>query len=177
MFILIGSVAGAAVLSVACCCGGVFWLGRKWTNEKEERLAPFQPYLAEFSQKPKLRRHDLDEPYVKEKVLPIDLGARQVDDDVLRKLPVELRPEKPEDVGTIALLEWRKEKAGEYEGGAIAYIWVCQVFLVDRSRKMIVGEELIEGEAKETTSEWKSEDTGRKPVEAIVKYLSSLPSG
>jgi hypothetical protein len=168
------AVLGVGVVFFVVCCGILGVVTVVGARIRAQRVAPFQPHLDEYAQRPKETAEDLENPHIQGKVLPLDPPERRVNYDVLIKLPPALSPQGPVEVGAVALLEWSKKKVGVYDKGGNAYIQVCHLTLVDKARNVIAGEEDFEGVPKVTTSS-SGDDTGPRPIEEIVDYLSSLP--
>jgi hypothetical protein len=161
------------VLALSCGCFGIIAVVY-WAKVKSE-IAPFEAHIAEYTRTPDPLEGDADAGYIKGKVIPIDRGKDEIDAQFWTHLPTTLKPEKPEEVGTIVWLEWDKEEAGEYEGGGTAYIQTCDVTVIDKARNIIVGQAHFEGEEKKEIAKRAKEGTGEKPYSKIVSYLNKLP--
>jgi len=127
-------------------------------------------------------RSELDKPpYVKGKVIVIDINTRNIDGTYFA-LPEDLRARSPEEVETIVLLEWGKLKVGEYEPtktnvlAVDALVLTCKASLIDKQRGLIVGESQFRGGDPPPRLDVGKANYGPKPTPQIINWLKSLSS-
>ena len=80
--------------------------------------------------------------------------------------------ENPNEVGTVVLLNWRKEILNTNLAGIEFCRVLCEVMVVDVAKHSIVGRKEFAGKTPEGTHRW-----GSSPENEIVAYLNSLPKG
>lgn len=78
--------------------------------------------------------------------------------------------ENPNDVGTVVLLNWRKEVLSTNLAGINFVRVLCELTVVDVGRHSIVGKKQFTGSSPEGTHRW-----GSSPEKEIVEYLNALP--
>ena len=96
-------------------------------------------------------------------------------DPLLLDLPDDLRAADPGEVGTVVWLRWETELVGSYTGGGPAWIWKCQVTVIDKSQRALLGEREFRGSDPPQTTANSGGDYGSKPVGEVVNYLTKLP--
>lgn len=111
---------------------------------------------------------------VKGKIIPIDVKAREID-YVYFDMPDDIRPIKPEDVGTVALLEWDKVQVGTYSGGSPAYQQTVRVTVVDKDTRGVIGQAEYQGSMPPQRKKSSESGTGSKPEGEVVNFLKTLP--
>lgn len=139
---------------------------------------------------PDLDRAGRDLPYVRGKIVAVNISEnryqnrqRRREIDPLRgDLPVELRGESPEEIGTAVWLDWTEHRIGTYSapgssGGVGAYVYLCQATLVDLVEKRVLVERPFLGAAPDQrVGISRIRDVyGEKPTKQIVDWLSELP--
>jgi hypothetical protein len=156
------------IVAIALCVGAFF--GIQWMM-REGELSKFKDLAQSYAQTP--GEPDGGEPRVVGKVLPINLDGRKPD-HLYFDMPEGMRAAKPEEVGTVVLLNWGKEQVGTYTGGGAAYQQTCQVTVVNhKTKKVIVSQMFLGGEPPQTTKS--STATGSSPGPDIVRFLGQLP--
>ncbi|MBM4073396.1 MAG: hypothetical protein FJ271_31405 [Planctomycetes bacterium] len=145
---------------------------------------------AAYVEVPNLDRAGCDFPYVRGKIVTVNISEnryqnlkRRREIDPLRgDLPVELRGESPEEIGVAVWLDWTEHRIGSYgapgsSGGVGAYVYLCQATLVDLVDKRVLVERAFRGEAPDTrVGISRVRDVhGDKPTRQIVDWLSTLP--
>src|SRR5262249_26329258 len=98
-----------------------------------DRIQKFNELRSVWLEKPKSSDPTLE--YVRGKVLPYgfigDGRGTGVDPDLYKGLPEELKPDTPEEVATLAYLEWRTEEITTKKVAwqiyyILGYQWVCK---------------------------------------------------
>ena len=79
------------------------------------------------------------------KIIPVDVKDNAID-YVYFDLPDELRPAKPDEVATVALVSWGKVEYGKYSNGSIAYRQDCNVRVFDKATGAEIAATYLEGE-------------------------------
>jgi hypothetical protein len=171
----------AIVVGVIAMCSGVMYWAVSSENEKkrieqEQRnafAAPFQAHLAEYM--PVAPQRDLQPPYRRGKVVPINLSAKGID-AMLVELPHPVRPDRPEDVGTIVWLQWRTEIVGRYTDNVDAFVVKCNVTLIDKSLGIIIAEQEFTGSQPPDRRQHHSDSNiGSTPNHEVMNWLLNLP--
>ena len=141
-----------AVLLALFCAGCQLFGG----NPAQQDLDRLQARLEEFSQIPP-REQLTDQPYIKGRVLIV---TRKPDMPFLMMTQEphyypsdrakEVLAQAPEQVGTVVVLNYSKEKAGSYKvvegsGGVGAYREVCELVLIDRSIPAVIHRKTFRG--------------------------------
>lgn len=155
---------------------------------RDHRVGPFNNHLKEyasFSSLPEAKDETV-QPYRKGKVLPIlmedVLGDKAYTGNIPRvcfelyfDLPDELRPQKPEDVGTVILVYKRQDRVGVYNNGEPAWKENYSLKIVDRTSKTMIEEKAFVGSDPPVKKFSQSSNRGTSPVKEIIAYLQSLP--
>jgi hypothetical protein len=159
-------------------------------NCKEQR---FQPCMQEYASLAGLPQ-SAEQAYITGPFAVVDIGEAINDEEDYYYLPQRLSPlhfnpevkgeaDKPEEVKTVILLNWGKELVGKYgTSGVKAYRPTCEVIVVDRARRAVVGREFLRGsEPPESRILAGPRDTrfagvfGSTPWREIVAYIQRLP--
>ena len=151
-----------------------FWIARPMMV-----MGPYKEHLAEYmaiaslSQDPEdlAKNVQINGSMHVGKIVPIDMSKKSVD-SLLMALPDDVRPGKPEEVGTIAALWWDEHLIGHYGTKGSAYQWRCTLVLWDKATKTPIAEEHFVG--SEPPSEANGTRTGSKPYGELVEYLKKL---
>ena len=159
-------------------------------NQVQQDLDRLQARLEEFSQIPS-REQLTDQPYITGRMLVVtknpDVPFLQMTQEAhyyLSDRATELLAQTPEQVGTVALLNYSKEKAGSYKvvdgsGGVGAYREVCELILIDRSIPAVIHRKTFRGpEPLSTTSISQHQAIVVTPVDLteLRNYILKLPS-
>ncbi len=151
----------------------------------------------EFSQPPQ-RVQLTDQPYVRGKLLifrrkdPSESFSRH--DLSAYGNFMEISAQTPEEVGTVALLHYRRQQAGTYtvegQGRSVpGYVWVCDLTLIDRSIPAVIHRRTFRGSEFGTeaadliapnrrqgqAAQDATEVVGEEPNREVASYLISLP--
>jgi hypothetical protein len=174
---------GAVVL--ALLCAGCPLIGGDPAQESRKRL---RSQVEELSRIPP-REQLTDQPYIRGRALVVTKKQHppltSMEDPVLwgSDRAKELMAESPEQVGTVVVMNYSKEKAASYniegsKGGVGGYREVCEVTIIDLSIPAVIHRETFRGPdlpptkvIRETTSEILS------PVDlnAVRNYVMNLP--
>ena len=149
-----------------------------WIGGPLMPIGPFKAHLQEYmtvaaSDHPEAATRD-GEP-LKGKLIPLDMKTKTID-PVLTDLSKELRPGRPEDVGTIAALWWDEHKVGHYgSSGGGAYRWECRIMVWDKATGDLlrVSRNFVGSEPPSTSNHGASQ-SGDKPYKEISAYLNGL---
>ena len=180
LFVIVGSfkekktVRWALVGILAGVVPSIIWIGGPLKT-----LRPFQAHLADYlavasSNNPVTSANE-GQP-LKGKLIPVDMKTKKID-PVLTDLSEELRPDRPEDVGTVAALWWDDHRIGHYgaSGGGGAYRWECRIMVWDKATGALLrvsqnfqGSE-PPGKSNHGVAQW-----GDKPYTQIKTYLNGL---
>jgi hypothetical protein len=108
------------------------------------------------------------------KVLPVDVKAKEVD-WVYYDLPDPLRPNRPEEVGAVALLHWGEEVVGKYgASGGNASRQTCHIVVVNHPTRTVVSQATVRGSEPPSSSRGGRSQSGSKPTAEVVNFLRSL---
>jgi hypothetical protein len=175
-----------AVLLALFCAGCQLFGG----NTAQQELDRLQARLEEFSQIPP-REQLTDQPYIKGRVLVVtrkpdmpSLMMTQEPHYYPSGRAAELLAQSPEQVGTVAVLNYSKEEAGSYKivdapGGVSAFREVCELVLIDRSIPAVIHRKTFRGpEPLSATSISQRQAVVVTPVDLteLRNYIMKLPS-
>lgn len=148
---------------------------RGWGLFKVRRS--FAPLVGEYLTVAK--ENLLSEPYIRKRMIPIDKQKRRVDIELFPHLLEQDRATRPEEVGTVLLLDWGLQEVGRYvdvesrkSTGELAYVHTCTLSIIDWQlrtvigRRSFVGGKPLEGEIV---------GPGMPPYFEIAYYLTNLP--
>jgi hypothetical protein len=170
---------GAAVIVVVM--GLTFLIA--YHDHRNARLAQFQYYVPRYVESPAGDIPPGEAPRIRGKVIPVTLmGKNKVDDKLFFDLPEELQPNTPDEVGTVAWLEWEKKQVAWYKtdhgkGAALApaYVLICHLTVIDRARNLVVARRDFEGgQPPDSIGGLTGEGVGSSPAPQIVDYLRGL---
>jgi hypothetical protein len=175
-----------AVLLALFCAGCQLFSG----NTAQQDLDRLQARLQEFSQLPP-NEQLTDQPYIKGRVLVVtrkpdmpSLEMTQQDYYYPSDRAKDLLAQAPEQVGTVALLNFSKEEAGSYKvvegsGGVSAFREVCELILIDRSIPAVIHRKTFRGpEPRSATSisHYQTEVVTPVDLTELRNYIMKLPS-
>ena len=160
------------VLAIGAVVGGFFGI-RSMIRGKQ--MAPFQAHVQEYLAMAGPAA-PTSEGYVKGKVITVDTKDKSID-YLYFDLPEELQAKTPDEVGTVVLLQWGEEQVGHYDSptGPGAYKHTCQVILVDKERKAVVGGRRFVGSDPPQRKKSSESGYGSKPTSEIVTFLRTVP--
>jgi hypothetical protein len=131
--------------------------------------APFQPVLPEYL----AMRPEDKEPsggVCKGGIITINVASKQID-DLYFDLPDAFKARDPESVKTVVFLSWRKEEAGLYDNGRLAYKYFCMVEMVDRETKELLQRGTFGGLAPPNRLKRLESGEGTKPTVQVIAFL------
>jgi hypothetical protein len=170
----LGWALGVAAL-VAVLCAPMLFL----TYQPPPPLEEFTQRINLWMAKPKF---ESDSAYVRGKVLPIihktatnDRPA--VEFDVYEKLPNDLRPATPDEVGTVLWIDWDCEYLYDHTVAferCVGGIQTCKVTLIDKRADKRLASKSFRGNDP-TQGPGPHPFWGERPVEKIVDYVARLP--
>jgi hypothetical protein len=126
---------------------------------------------------------DPDTCYVRGKVLPYghlrEGYGNRVDKEFYKGLPDELRPRTPDEVASLAWVEWSSENVTTpvFPGQPYQILgsrWVCKVTLIDRRARKKLASRTFRG-SDPTKGARDEHGYGDKPYPEILAYLKALP--
>lgn len=164
-----------------------------WAFRQESKLSGmFAEPIKEFSVQNKVVRNT---PLIlTEKVLPIVLTERgattprtmpRVFVDIFNQLPADLRPERPEDVHTVIVVDWFYERTGIYQTVEVLkekvsniYCGGCTIKIVDRDSHSVIHVheiKLPDGAPKERPGDFIESWYGPQPSEKdVLEYILNI---
>ena len=174
--------AGVVLLALffAGCTGG---------STAQQDLDRLQARLDEFSQIPP-REQLTNQPYIKGRVLVVTkkpgMSASMTQEPYYwtSDRAKDLLAQTPEQVGTVAVLNFSKEEAGTYKvvegsGGVSAFREVCELILIDRSIPAVIHRKTFRGpDPRSATSISQHQAEVVTPVDLteLRNYIMKLPS-
>lgn len=177
----------AVAVLLALFCTGCQLFGGSSAQKDRDRL---QASLEEFSKLP--GEQITDQPYLKGRVLVVtrkpDMPFLTMDQEPLPypddERAKELLAQTPEQVGTVVVLNYSKEKVGTYKivegsGGVNAYREVCELIVIDRSIPAVIHRKTFRGrDPASTTSirETQGEILTSVDITELRSYIMKLPS-
>ena len=138
----------------------------------ESRLDPFDAHLSEYTTATEYQPGD---PYIRGKLLPMDIRQGTIDFVFYQELPRDLRAASPEEVGTVVNRDCVASSVGTYTRGGGAYRWACELKLIDLSISRILKGPTITGSEPPPTKMGSGDEYGSDPLPEIVAYLVALP--
>lgn len=147
----------------------------------ERKLKPFQGHVSEYeSIIDSAVPHAGGSGYIRGKVVIVNarepeenLPAR-IDYRVFFNLPEEMRAKRPDEVGSVVALQWGKEIVGSFSDGTTAHFRTCQVTIVDKEKRQIIGEKFFKGSAPPKSKTRGGSRSGSTPYHEIINYLKDL---
>lgn len=148
-----------------------------WIVRPKMALGPFNDHLQEYlttatANDPEHYPTPADHPLTG-KLVAVDMKSKTID-PVFFDLSKDLRPNKPEEIGTIAALWWEERQIGTYGGKGGAYQEHCTVMVLDKATGSLLAEKSFIGSMPPSTSKNGASQTGDKPYGEIREYLNGL---
>jgi hypothetical protein len=106
---------------------------------------------------------------IRGKILPINMNKMEID-QVYYDLPDQIRATNPNEVGTLAWLEWEAIPVGQYYTGK-GYTYKCTLWLVDNSNSVIIARNEFLGTDPPEQKSWRGDAYGMKPDYKVIAYL------
>lgn len=163
--------------------GGLFVYWQ--VNDRDQLQSKFAPYNQEYlALRAKLNAYSGD-PYIRGKAVTVNIGdiaERNAGlsnlDDPYWNFPSNLQAKEPTEVGTIILLDWKREEVGEYKDGSKGYVAICRLTVIDKVANYEVASKEFRGEdPPQAKSGFGKKDVfGTFPNDAITDYIRSLPT-
>lgn len=147
---------------------------------QEEQKDVFKPYLKNYISG-KYAQEFTNEPYIRSKVLSIDVNDTTVDEFTFTKFPEELRANKPEEIGTLLLCEWYEVKEGEYyneetrQKTGDAYRSYANISIIDFKEKKLIYIKNFKGADPLGAFHSDGNFTSMQPMFELVDYINKLP--
>lgn len=149
-------------------------------SEQDRRLQPFAPLVAGWIGLDTAPRSP-EGPVVRGRVAMVDQDQAVMHDWAHRQLPPALRPDTPEQVGTVALCrpEWRhvgyyeNQQSGERSGEA--WQGLLHVTLVDPAARQVVAQRTFEGSEPVGQKREAGDADGGLPYFEALEWLAGLP--
>jgi hypothetical protein len=112
------------------------------------------------------------------KAVMVDVNQRKLD-YMQESLPDDMRAATPEEVTTVVQLRYTEQTVGEYTGGGRALKVTCNVTVVDRASRVVLGTASFTGEdpPQFTRTSAGEDDRGALPTQAIIGFLKQLRQG
>lgn len=147
---------------------------------QDETMNSFLPYISEYLNTPFVDQY-ATKPYLSGKVVTVDVDRRIVDTWTYPKLAEAIRAKNPQEVGTLVLIKWGREKIGDYqnvetgERTGEAFRGKASLTVIDWNNKFKLAEEVITGEEPATALRGKGNYESQQPMFKILAYLKRLP--
>lgn len=169
---------------------GLFGLYRQ--SADRDQIRPFEPYASEYANTSgfqKLPKGAVR--YITGKVICVSIGPQYynvyhhmeaitgpVVDYASVHLPKDLRATRPEDVGTVVLLDWRFQQTATYTNRSIGGYHILTASFVDRRANVLIGEVSYRGPDPPDRIINNNNQTDRDVydlVDQLIKYIARLP--
>jgi hypothetical protein len=147
---------------------------------KRRMLKALTPHLGEWTSADGLVEYNGESPYIKGKAVLIEKplsGPPKMGKDSIYSiaLPSEIRATSADQVDTIIWLTYSSLKTGEYVDGTPAFTRRCEVTVIDRSRRAIVGKQIIDSTPPDVINANASKGEGIDPDGPAAWYIRRLP--
>lgn len=163
-------VTTSIIFVVLIISGITFFLTRYLYAINIEEI--FNPNISKYTQMYKTIKK---EPYVRGKIIAIDLNRKKIDKSITRLIPKYLQAHSPMEVGTILQLEWEFRVTGRYTTGSEAKRVYCDVSLIDTNLNQIIFKKNFAGTKPPGLKSTSLLNRGSNPKEDIVVWLQNLP--
>lgn len=164
----------AGIIVFILIVAGASWILRSCQSHKLEKHAEaFVSVRGVYTELCRLPNEHLS-PYITGKVLAIDPAGSM--SPLHLKMPKGLRATRPEEVGTILIVEYTEEVVGHYQGGGKALVNVCTVDVVDVNARRKLTSRVFRGTAPPSVKPWSGSDaSGSSPNRDVLKFIKTLP--
>ena len=163
-------VVAAVVLVIA---GGAFFLrGRAYEHQRFE--GAIRPYLAQTG--PWQEWAVSIEPVIRGRLLVVDADGKKLHPFHFR-LPKEIRPTRPDDIGTVAIQRCAREVVGTYERAGkqySGYRWSCRLQLLDLGARTTYVSQAFPGSEPPRKARG-GDKIGGMPTAKVWAFLMGLP--
>ena len=149
-------------------------------SDQEKQRDVFKPHIHKYISGP-YQSAFTNEPYVRGKILSIDVKDSTVDELTFSKLPDELRAASNDEVGTILLCEWYRIKEGEYfsEDTNVktgdAYRSYANVSIIDVKENKMIHIKNFKGQDPLKATNIDGDFTSMQPMFELIDYIKGLP--
>lgn len=149
-------------------------------SDQEKQKDVFRPYIHKYISGP-YESAFTSEPYVRGRILSIDIKDSTVDEFTFSKLPEELKARSADEVGTLLFCEWYSVKEGEYfneetdEKTGDAYRSYANVSIIDLKEKRLIHIRNFKGADPLKATNITGDFTSMQPMFEVIDYVKSLP--
>lgn len=143
-------------------------IGKEYPEQK-----PFESKISEYASINPIKQNN-NIP-IKGKAVVVNKGTKEIDTDLLRRLPDDLEAKSPDDVTVVVLVNRGKSKVGSYSNGGGAFVYTCTVTVVDLTTHALIAEKIIQGGAPPEAISG-GNGYGSLPDDDVIKYLTELLS-
>lgn len=149
-------------------------------TQREKLRESFLPHVATYLEA-EITDDLRDAPVVRGRLLTVDIDRKEVDYLTFPRLSEPLRATRPEEVGTLALIQYGRQHIGYYqnvetqEKTGEAYRSFARVSLVDWATKTRTAEKVFLGSDPTDQLTRDGDCAGTQPMFQIVEYLEALP--
>lgn len=143
-------------------------------NEAAEIYAKLQPFESTQSEYASINpvKQSSKIP-VKGKAVVVDKEEKKIDADLFLSLPDDLAAKNPDETAVVVLVQRGESKVGRYTNGGGAYIYTCEVTVVDLATHALIAEKGFRGGPP--PEEIRTGDGyGSRPDDDVIKYLTGL---
>lgn len=170
----------AAIVGLLVLLGvGVTKSFMRFAAEEDQRAA-FNPYIDGYL-KTEVGAEASGSPYLRGKLVTIDVDRAQVDYWTYPKLPEAIRAASPDQVRTVGLIQWGWDNVGHYEEvdtgrkTGEAFQSHARLTLIDWVDRTCIAEVTFEGKAPVGRTTRDGDFKSMQPMFRIVDYLTALP--
>lgn len=149
-------------------------------KNQDTRMAHFETVMGDYLALKTLPVTE-GEPYIRGRLVTVDVDQGIVDTWTYPKLSETLRATSPDEVGTVGLILWDWRRIGAYvdqetqrETGE-AFISTARLVLVDLADRKVITHATFEGDAPAGGQTREGDYRSERPMFKIVEYLESLP--
>ena len=143
---------------------------------QENLVSRLQPHVEEYM---KLEvSQSKQRPYIRGKILPVNIDRKSVDTWLFSKLPARLLADDPGEIGTVVWVSWSRGKVSDHENPEKRQITLSRatVTIIDIHTKEILDVKVFHGEENINSENPESSFQRDWPVDKVVEYIVNLPS-